>query len=326
MMVFLLAIDRSDLAEVACGRNPYLAIPQVRWHFMGHAPVSPHKILVADDDRTTRFAISSMLKKAGYAVTAVTNGAEALRNIQKTNYALAFLDIWMPELTGLEVLARVRTGESHPKIIIMTSDSTPENVLRAIREQAYEYVSKPFPPKEAVEIADRALKEDAAAPIEVISAKPHWVELLIPCTREAADRVQSFLTKLEADLPDEERNKIGLAFRELLLNAVEWGGKLDPNRKVRIAHVRSTRMLLYRIADPGPGFRFEGLTHAAVGQPADDPVAHMAVRDQLGIRAGGFGIAMTRAIADELIYNESQNEVIFVKYLVTPPEAGGTRS
>jgi CheY-like chemotaxis protein/anti-sigma regulatory factor (Ser/Thr protein kinase) len=284
---------------------------------MGHTPASPHKILVADDDRTTRFAISSMLKKAGYAVTAVSNGAEALRNIQKTNFALAFLDIWMPELTGLEVLARVRAGESHPKVIIMTSDGTPENVLHAIREQAYEYVSKPFLPKEAVELADRALKQDASPPIEVISAKPHWVELLIPCTREAAERIQSFLINLEADLPRDLRNTIGLAFRELLLNAVEWGGQLDPNRKVRIAHVRSSRMLLYRVADPGPGFSFEGLTHAAVGQPADDPVAHMAVRDQLGIRPGGFGIAMTRSMADELIYNEAQNEVIFVKYLTS---------
>jgi len=282
---------------------------------VSHAPPQPHRILVADDDRPTRFAISSILKKAGYAVTAVGDGGEALRKIQKTNFALAFLDIWMPELTGLEVLARVRAGKSRPKVIIMTSDGTPDNVLRAIREQAYEYVSKPFPPKEAIELAERALKQDASPPIEVISAKPHWVELLIPCTREAAERIQSFLMKLEADLPDDMRNTIGLAFRELVLNAVEWGGKLDPNRKVRIAYVRSSRMLLYRVADPGPGFSFKDLTHAAVGQPADDPVAHMAVRDQLGIRPGGFGIAMTRSMADELIYNEAQNEVMFVKYL-----------
>lgn len=284
---------------------------------MGRAPGLRQKILVADDDSTTRVAISSMLKKAGYSVAAVKNGAEALHKIRNTKFNLVFLDIWMPELTGLEVLAQVRTGESRPKVIIMTSDGTPENVLRAIREQAYEYVSKPFPPKQAVDLAERALKQHASPPIEVISAKPHWVELLIPCTREAAERIQSFLTRLEADLPDDDRNNIGLAFRELLLNAVEWGGKLDPNRKVRIAHVRTSRMLLYRVADPGPGFSFEGLTHAAVGQPGDDPVAHMTVRDQLGIRPGGFGIAMTRSLADEVIYNEVQNEVILVKYLTS---------
>ena len=282
------------------------------------------EILVADDDRTTRYAISSMLKKAGYAVTAVKNGAEALRNIQQTSFDLAFLDIWMPELTGLEVLAQVRAGKSHPKIVIMTSDGTPETLLRAVREQAYEYLSKPFPPKEAVEVAQRALKQDASPPIEVISAKPHWVELLIPCTREAAERIQSFLMKLETNLPDDLRATIGLAFRELLLNAVEWGGKLDPNRKVRIAHVRSSRMLLYRVADPGPGFSFKGLAHAAVGQPGEEPIAHVAVRDQLGLRPGGFGIAMTRAIADELLYNEAQNEVIFIKYLTAVDCVSGT--
>jgi anti-sigma regulatory factor (Ser/Thr protein kinase) len=173
-----------------------------------------------------------------------------------------------------------------------------------------------------VEVAERTLKRNASPPIEVISAKPYWVELLIPCTREAALRVQSFLMKLEADLPDDLRNTIGLAFQELLLNAVEWGGKLDPNRKVRIAQVRSSRMLLYRVADPGPGFSFKGLTHAAVGQPADEPIAHVSVRDQLGIRPGGFGITMIRAMADELLYNEAQNEVMFIKYLNASPVSG----
>ena len=282
---------------------------------MSESSAVTEKILVAEDDPTTRLAVSTMLKQAGYAVSSVSNGAEALRELQRTSFSLAFLDIWMPELTGLEVLARVRAGESQTKIVIMTSDGTPETVLRAIREQAYEYLTKPFPPKQVVEVARRALEQDASPPIDVISARPHWVELLIPCTRVAAERIQSLLMKLEGDLPDDLRDMIGLAFRELLLNAVEWGGRLDPNRKVRIAYVRSSRMLLYRIADPGSGFSFNALAHAAVGNSPDDPFAHLAIRDQLGVRPGGFGIAMTRGMADELIYNEAQNEVIFVKYL-----------
>ena len=276
---------------------------------------SRQQLLVAEDDRTTRYAVTTMLRKAGYAVSAAKDGTEALRKIQKKNFDLVFLDIWMPGMSGVEVLARLPAGASRPKVIIMTSDGTPESLLRAVREQAYEYISKPVAPREVVEIARRALEADAAPPIEVISAKPEWVELLIPCTREAAERIHSFLMKLEGDLPDRLRDTIGLAFKELLLNAVEWGGKLDPNRKVRIAQVRSSRMLLYRIADPGPGFSFKGLVHAAAGRPEDEPFAHVAVRDQLGIRPGGFGIAMIRAMADELLYNESQNEVIFIKYL-----------
>lgn len=279
------------------------------------------KILVADDDAPTRIAISSMLKEAGYHVTEVKDGADALRHIQKENFDLAFLDIRMPELTGLQVLAEVRAGNSHPKVIIMTAYDTPENLLGAVREQAYDYLCKPFSSLEALDAADRALRHDACPPIEVISALPHWVELLIPCTREAADRIEAFMTHLEADLPLELRTSVGLALRELVLNAVEWGGKLDPNRKVRIAHVRTSRMLLYRVVDPGAGFSFEGLKHASVDKSSAESITEMAtVREELGLRPGGFGIAMTRAIADELIYNEAQNEVILIKYLT--PSAG----
>src|SRR5262245_39070370 len=277
--------------------------------------LSKKRILVADDDRTTRFAIASMLKDSGYSVTQANDGVEALKKLRKSNFDLAFVDIWMPKMTGLEVLEEARNFPSCPKIIVMTSDNTQESVLGDARAQACEYLNKPFAPKDAVEIAERALSQEALSFIEIVSAKPEWVELLIPCTREAADRVHSFLKKLDARLPEEQRDTIGLAFRELLLNAVEWGGKLDPNRKVRIAYVRSSRLLLYRVADPGPGFHFSKLAHAAVGQPESDPFAHVSVRDQLGLRPGGFGIAMTRAIADELIYNEAQNEVLFIKYL-----------
>jgi anti-sigma regulatory factor (Ser/Thr protein kinase) len=154
-----------------------------------------------------------------------------------------------------------------------------------------------------------------ARAIEVVSARPDWVELLVPCQRVVVDRIESFMTHLEADLPVDVRESIGYAFRELLMNAIEWGGGLDPSHTVRIAFLRAKRMLLYRIADPGPGFNVEGLLHAAIGQPEDDPMAHTIVREEKGMRPGGFGILTVRATVDELLYNEKRNEVVFVKYL-----------
>jgi CheY-like chemotaxis protein len=272
------------------------------------------RILIADDDAATRHAVARLLENAGFEVSEAADGNAALSAIQAKHYDLVFLDVWMPHLSGLEVLAHLRTGTNRPKVIVMTSDGTSETLLRAVKEQAYDYVSKPFPPRQAVELAQRALSADGEPTIEVLSARPHWVELLIPCTREAAERIQTFMMKLEADLPLSVRETIASSFRELLLNAVEWGGQFDPNRKVRIASVRSSRMLMFRIADPGPGFSFEKLSHAAVGQPESEPIAHMSVREERGIRPGGFGILMTKASADELLYNEAQNEVMFIKY------------
>ena len=123
------------------------------------------------------------------------------------------------------------------------------------------------------------------------------------------------MMRLEADLPQAVRESVGQAFRELLSNAVEWGGKLDPTRTVRISCLRARRMLLYKIADPGEGFDIERLTHAAINNPEEDPLQHAFVREEKGLRPGGLGLAITRSIVDELIYNEARNEVVFVKYL-----------
>ena len=106
----------------------------------------------------------------------------------------------------------------------------------------------------------------------------------------------------------------------IVANAIEWGGKLDPNQKVRIACLKTPHMLLYRIEDPGTGFRFEDLSHAAIGNPEDDPFRHGEIRQEKGMRPGGFGIVMVRDLVDELLYNEVHNEVVLIKYLNPPAE------
>jgi anti-sigma regulatory factor (Ser/Thr protein kinase) len=154
---------------------------------------------------------------------------------------------------------------------------------------------------------------DERQTIEVVSAVPGWVELIVPCTREAAERIQPVVERLGAGIPEDVLDSVAFAFRELVMNAIEWGGRLDPSRKVRI-HVRAhRRMLMYRIADPGPGFTFDNLDHAAIAH--DNPIDHLAVRDAKGLRPGGFGVLTVRASVDELVYNQKQNEVIFIKYL-----------
>jgi anti-sigma regulatory factor (Ser/Thr protein kinase) len=106
-----------------------------------------------------------------------------------------------------------------------------------------------------------------------------------------------------------------MVFHEMLMNAIEWGGQFDPTRQVRISYIRTRRMILYRIADPGKGFQFDGLSHAAVSYSPEERAESAVVRHEKGIRPGGFGILMARAMVDELVYNEVHNEVLFVKYL-----------
>lgn len=273
------------------------------------------KILIVEDERTTAHMLSKVLRDTGYEVELASDGAAALEALRAGHFDLMLLDIWMPKMSGLEVLAAMREEHLATKAVVMTSDGTPETVLRAVRDQAYHYLSKPVKSRELLELVKNTLAAKPVPPVEVVSARSDWVELLLPCQLEAADRIHGLLSRLLVDLPENLRDDIGYVFIEMLRNAVEWGGGLDPNRKVRITYVRARRMVLYRIADPGPGFKLEELSHAAVSYPIEEVAESARVRQEKGLRPGGFGILTARALVDDLIYNEARNEVIFVKYL-----------
>jgi CheY-like chemotaxis protein len=281
------------------------------------ARVTGRRILLVDDDRGLRHALSTLLTEAGHVVTSAGDGPEAIALLGSGAWDVVVADIGLPSMNGLEVLAHARALPNPPIVIVMTADDTSEMLLQAVRRQAYRYLRKPFAPNAVVDVVDQAsaMAQAAALSIEVVSATPQWLEIIAPCSLEMAERLQSFVMHLEADLPEPIRESVAHAFRELLTNAIEWGGKLDPTRKVRISCVRSKRMLLYRIADPGEGFNIDGLRHAAISNPDDDPFQHINVREESGLRPGGYGLAMTRSLVDELIYNEARNEVICIKYL-----------
>jgi CheY-like chemotaxis protein len=275
----------------------------------------PH-ILVTDDDATTRQMIRGVLKKHGYTVTTASDGVSALRAIQKKKFDLVLLDIWMPKMTGLGLLSHLHEEKHIPKIIVMTSDQTSDTLLAAMRGHVYQFLKKPLDADLLRITVQNALSSDPAGlPIEVLSAQPHWVELLVPCEQSVVYRVQSFLSHLESGLPPDVVEKVGYAFRELLNNAIEWGGRLDPNLKVRISYIRTKKCLMYRLDDPGPGFDLHNLKHAALNNPEEDPMAHMKAREEKGLRPGGLGLFLTQQMVDELVYNESRNEVVLIKYL-----------
>jgi DNA-binding response OmpR family regulator len=284
---------------------------------MNDAPASqsPGRVLVIEDEPSIRVLLNRVLSGAGFAVEEASDGLEGLERLSRHEFDVVLLDVWMPHMNGLDVLTELHRRGSTQRVILMTADHAPETLLHAVREQASQYISKPFSSEELLATVQKVLACPAQPAIEVLSAKPDWVQLLVPCQREVVDRIQSFLMGLDSDLPHQVRESLGQAFHELLLNAIEWGGKFDPNVKVHVACLRTRRMVLYRIADPGAGFRFDSLKHAAVSNPEEDSIEHIKVREEKGMRPGGFGILMTRFLVDELLYNEKQNEVIFIKYL-----------
>jgi CheY-like chemotaxis protein/anti-sigma regulatory factor (Ser/Thr protein kinase) len=275
------------------------------------------RILVVDDDPDIHALLAVSTKEMPWHLDAAYDGLEGLSRLAQSGpYDLVLTDICMPRLDGLDLLERIHRSSPATPVVVMTGQNTPDNLVRAIRDKAFTYFSKPFSPDAVVEMISRALDTPAGRDdVEVLSARTNWISLLLRCKLEIADRLVQFFRELQVDLSADEQADIATAFRELLMNAIEHGGHLDPEKKVEVAYIRLSRAILYYVRDPGEGFSFENLAHAAVASSPDDPLTHLEVRRKAGMRAGGFGMLISRNIADELIYNEQGNQVLLVKYL-----------
>ena len=275
-----------------------------------------HSILIVDDDPDIHDLLTAGLAGGNYLIDHAYDGLQGLQALEAKPFELVITDIRMPQLDGLELLKKIHQARPGTKVLVMTAESTPAKIISSLRDHAYAFFPKPFSLNAVSELVDRALSSSISErDIEVLSAIPRWIALNLRCKLEIADQIIPFLQQLETDLSAQEREDVGTAFRELLMNAIEHGGHSDPSMTVRLDYIRTAQSIIYKIWDPGQGFSFEDLRHAAVSNSPDAPFEHLEIREKLGLRAGGFGILLSRQLADELIYNQAGNEVLFIKHL-----------
>lgn len=217
----------------------------------------------------------------------------------------------------LALLGEMRLARSGLKFIVLANHSTPEDVIAALRANVFACFTPPFDLREITNIVREAAGLDSQweSDIELLSAKPGWVTVRVHCRLTTADRLMTFEKELNGQLPAGTRLDLMQALREILLNAMEHGAAYDPDKVVVVTAVQTARALVFYVRDPGTGFRMESLTHAAITNPPGDPAAHVLVREQLGMRPGGYGLLVAAGTMDELIYSEVGNEVLMIKYI-----------
>jgi anti-sigma regulatory factor (Ser/Thr protein kinase) len=213
------------------------------------------------------------------------------------------------------LLSELRAIRPGVRVIVLAQESTPEEVIAALRARVFLVKSAPF---NAEEIADYALRSgsmaDSPRAIEVLSAHRDWVSLRLNCQMLTADRLVEFLTELQKGLLEGPREELMMAFREILMNAVEHGAQFHPAKVVEVAAVHTQRAIVFYVRDPGAGFRWDEIPHAAVSNPPDAPFAHLELREAMGMRPGGFGILTAKGIVDEVMFSEVGNEVLLIKH------------
>ena len=117
------------------------------------------KILVADDEKSMREFLEIMLKKEGYKVTLASNGEEVMKLIEKDIFDLALVDIRMPRQDGISVLKRVKSISPETVVIVITAYASADTAIKAMKEGAYDYITKPFKIDEIKLIIQNALEK-----------------------------------------------------------------------------------------------------------------------------------------------------------------------
>ena len=124
-------------------------------------PEASMHILVADDEPSIRFVLQELLEGLGHRLTVVEDGDAALGALTRESFDLAFLDIRMPGLTGIEVLQQTRALGSDASIVIMTAQNLLENAVESMKSGALDYLLKPFALAEVKALVEKALSTRA---------------------------------------------------------------------------------------------------------------------------------------------------------------------
>jgi anti-sigma regulatory factor (Ser/Thr protein kinase) len=279
------------------------------------------RVLIIGSESAASQEIGAALLAAKCPAEYSAGYADTLRRLRLQSFGIVITSPDTAVEEDIALLEEMRTIRPGVKCIVLAPQSTPAEIIAALRARVFACFCAPFVPGEIASLAVQAASDSQwRDDIQVISAKPGWISVRVNCHLLTAERLMSFAREFGAQLPADTRQELMLALREILLNAMEHGAGFNAEQVVEVTAVRTARSLVFYVRDPGAGFRRESLSHAALANPAGgDPLSHIQHREQEGLRPGGFGLLLAGGTVDELIYSEIGNEVILIKYV--EPEA-----
>jgi two-component system, OmpR family, response regulator len=272
----------------------------------------PRTVLVVDDERDTNDILASLVQARGFQPVQVFTGSEALEAVAREEPDLILLDLFLPDIDGFEFCDRLKRDRKTNliPIVMVTAMHDAHHRAAGVRVGANGYLTKPFTPAQLYESMDAALAWNEQHNKRGTTGEINFdVRSELTYLSEASD----MLADLFAHTPLTERHIKDLkqAIMEMGGNAIEWGHRKNADLVLRITYRIDPSAVTLIITDQGPGFNPRNLPHAASD---DDPIGHIEIRNELGLREGGFGIMLARGLVDEFRYNKSGNEVTLVKH------------
>jgi DNA-binding response OmpR family regulator len=268
-------------------------------------------VLIVDDERDTNDLLASLVAARGFEPIQLFEGSGVLESVHQHKPALILLDLMMPDIDGFEICAQLKRNRDTNliPILMVTALNDSTHRVQGVRVGANGYLSKPFTPQRLFQAIDEALTWH-----EQHSHHGTAGEINFYVRGELAflQQVNDLLADLYAHtgLSERQIKDLRQAVMEMGSNAIEWGHRKNAELPLRITYRISRDRVTLVIKDEGPGFDPNTLPHAA---HEEDPIGHLDVRTEMGIREGGFGIMLAKGLVDEFRYNEKGNEVTLVK-------------
>ncbi|NIO49511.1 MAG: response regulator [Candidatus Aminicenantes bacterium] len=117
------------------------------------------KILIIDDERGIRSSLKGILEDEGYSIKTANTGEDCLKLLEWQNFDLILLDIWLPEMDGIEVLKKIKTMDENPQVVMISGHGTVETAVKATKLGAYDFLEKPLSLEKVVLTVKNALKQ-----------------------------------------------------------------------------------------------------------------------------------------------------------------------
>ncbi len=121
--------------------------------------MSQERILIIDDETSIRSSLRGILEDEGFEVKTADSGEEGLRVLEKQSFDLLLLDIWLPEMGGLDVLRRVKAMDDNPAVVIISGHGTVDTAVKAVKLGAFDFLEKPLTLEKVVLTVRNALKQ-----------------------------------------------------------------------------------------------------------------------------------------------------------------------
>jgi len=279
----------------------------------------PRTVLIVDDERDTNDILASLVKARGFEPIQVYSGAQVWAAVKEQQPEVVLLDLMLPDIDGFAICDRLKRNRETNliPIVMVTALQDAHHRAAGVRVGANGYLIKPFTPDQLYEAISQAI----AWHDEHLKRGTHGeINFDIRSELSYLSQANDMLADLFAHTPltDRQIKDLKQAVMEMGGNAIEWGHRKNAELVLRITYRINPDSITLIIQDQGPGFNPRNLPHAASDE---DPIGHIDLRNELGIREGGFGIMLARGLVDDFRYNQRGNEVTILKrFSSEPPE------